>query len=437
MINTLKYKIYNIFTAKTLHFWLLFVAIFLLSGCINEQEAQLTKDDNVREQISCWQTDVIHAVTEALDKLYGASVGKVAGGGANLVMIGFAVWMAFKLLKVLASFKEENLGEVWTEIIQKGVLCGVCAYLVSSSDHISYAINTFVLPIYQTIVELGLSTVKGVANGSENLGAEFGTINYASLVETCPTGISGGLDSLTKGITNVSDCLVCLINSRLGTGVQIAINLIVSGRLGAIVVGLLFLLPAFVAAKIFFVFFLVDSLFRLNFAVYLLPVLIMGIPFNYTRKWSKHGLLMFLNSSGIMLFTGLLISASVGALETVTRNKDYGYADFEGFGIAMLIILLLAIILFKIPALGVALADKFVGGGGGLEFQKKVQRFVSNTYQKAKSFVIGGLTSGASAVITKQMEKHETTREILSNMREKKNSLSQSIQSLGGHGNDD
>ena len=166
--------------------------------------------------------------------------------------------------------------------------------------------KTFVLPIYQTIYELAwLNSSSMEGADSLSLGEIFGTVIFNTQSSDCtsPT-TSWSMASLGYYVRTITDCMVCRINDRLNGGIQIAINLIVSMRIGAILVGIVLLL-FYTAAKIFFVFFLIDSLFRINFAVYLIPVLILGIPFNYTRKWSKHGLLMFLNSSGILLFLSI------------------------------------------------------------------------------------------------------------------------------------
>lgn len=438
MINAIKYRVFTLFSSKLFRSLMTFVALLLLSGCgDNDSDTSAGKEGNIEAQTYCWQAPIAWAVTDMLNQLYDKSVDKVTSGGGNIILIAFAIWMAFKLLKVLGSFKEENLGEVWTEIIQKATLCAVCFYFVSNTNNIASAFNTFVLPIYRTILELGTEAVGPGDSITINLGI-FGELTFGSSTHSCPA-INTNLDmnQLSETVNGISTCMICRINSRLNVGVQIGINLIASMRIGAILVGIA-LIIFFTATKLFFVFFLIDSLFRLNFAAYLLPVLIMGIPFNYTRKWSKHGFLMFLNSSGIMLFIGLLINVAVNAIQAIVSGdgERYDYEAFENSGIALLVILLIAVLLMNIPAMGVALADKFIGGGGGMEFQQKVQKFVMNMIKKAGSSALSVVTSGTSSLITKTMEKHEETRQMLTNFNIKRDSLSKSISALGGHNDD-
>ncbi|MBR2273991.1 MAG: hypothetical protein IJ864_04090 [Alphaproteobacteria bacterium] len=440
MINFLKYKLYSLLSSDKLRSIMLFAAVFLLSGCDNAEDTSAGKDNNISEQANCWQTQIAHTVTHALDTLYKFSADKVVKGGANLVLVGFAVWLAFKLLKVLGSFKEENLGEVWTEILQKLVLCAGCAFCVASADRMTGAINSLILPLYTTILELGARTMEYGKTSTQgfNLGEIFGQLLFAHSNDACaivPKELSiAALDGGSTNINTLSDCMICRINDRLNVGVQLGINMIVSMRLGALLIGI-FVIVLFTAAKLFFVLYLVDALFRLNFAVYLLPVLIMGIPFKFTRKWSKQGLLLFLNSAGIMLFLGMLISIAVRAIEA-SITGGYDYDSFEGLGTPLQTITLLSILLINIPGMGVAMADKFIGGGMGLEFQKKISKFVMNSLKKAGGAAIGTLSSGATSLMTKAMERHEVTREVLTNIKQKNSSVSNTLNSLAGYNDD-
>ena len=74
-----------------------------------------------------------------------------------------------------------------------------------------------------------------------------------------------------------------------------------------------------------------------------------------------------------MLFLGILVSLSVGSLEyileTFAQNDAFTEANLVGQGPVLLSLLLIATLLINIPGMGVALADKFIGGGRGLEFK--------------------------------------------------------------------
>ncbi len=408
-----------------------FVVIMLLTACKDGEDLSSSKNTNYDEQAVCWQAKIIDIVLGQIDNLFKAGSAKVADGGAVIIMLGFSIWMAFRLLKVLPSFKEENLGEVWTEIGHKLFLCAFCAWAVSDGKMISWTLNTFVIPIYNAILELGSAILGNIQSGrSIDLGI-FGTVTFNTSYTECRVQELDA-DSLQSSIQPMASCLVCQVNDRLNAGIRLGIELIALLELDSIFVGITMLL-IFTCAKFGFVFFLVDALFRLNFAALLFPLLIMCVPFNYTRKWSKQGFLMFLNSSGIMLFMGTLICIAIGALETTLDNFEaagaYKNENMSNPGPVMLSLLLISFLLINIPGLGVVMADKFIGGGRGMEFQKQVTKFAMNTAKRAGAAILSAVSGAVTSTITNTMEKYEKSREVLDTVRQAKNKLN----SLAGY----
>lgn len=427
--------IHKYFTWKTLRCLCSVALVLLLCACKNDDDTSSSKDTNYEEQSACWQAKIIDVVLSQINSLLSGAAGKVADGGAGVVMLGFSIWMCFKLLKVLPSFKEENLGEVWTEIGQKLFLCAFCAVAVSNTGYIYWAIDTFAVPLYTTILGLGSSILTSIQSGnSVDLGI-FGTVTFESPYTQCGVPKVDSHD-FQGSVQPMASCLACQINSRLNSGIKLGIELIAMFEIGTILVGITLLL-IFTAAKFGFIFFIIDGLFRLNFAALLFPLLIMGVPFNYTRKWSKFGLEMFLNSSGIMLFMGTLICIAIGALETTLSlyagNGSISVSNLAGQGPVLLSLLLISTLLINIPGMGVALADKFIGGGLGLEFQKQVSQFVMNTAKRAGAAILGGVTAGATSTITGTLEKYQLTREALDSVRQARNNANTVLNKLAGY----
>lgn len=440
MIQNLIYRFYNILSAKNIRFWVSFALIFSLGGCEKDDDTSLGEDGNYGKRADCWQSIIIDKVLKIIDHLYHNASDEVTKGssGAAIICIAFSIWMAFKLLNILASFKEENLGEVWTEIGQKLFICATCAFLVSNTTYITWVFDTIILPIYKTLAELGL-TVLGQTSVKEQFSlGEYKVVTFTHNPATCKIPDELIANNLKADIAATASCVACAINDRLNSGIRIGIVLVCSLRLSAIIVGISMIL-IFTAAKLFFILFMVDSLFRLNFAVFLIPFLIVGVPFSYTRKWSKYGLLMFLNSSGVMMFLAILVSLAVASLEKLlgSLNEQFTSENIEGLGPILLAIFLLSTLFINIPGMGVALADKFIGGGQGAEFQKKISQFVMNALKKAAAYVASGSTSGATETITDMLEKYENVRSKMDNIKQMSNKLSSKLNSLAGYDQDD
>jgi hypothetical protein len=289
---------------------------------------------------------------------------------------------------------------------------------------------------------LGVSMLSALKSTLKSIDlSPFGTVNFAHGAVTCPSGANASAGGLQGAVQPLSDCMICNINARLNGGIKIGIGLISTLSAGPIIVGLV-MIVLFTLAKFGFVLYVVDSLFRVNFAAFLLPLLIAGVPFNYTRKWSKHGLLMFLNSAGCMLFIGLLIGIAVGALENIygdlVGQNALDPKEVEGVaGTMLLTMVLISLLVFNIPGQGVVLSDKFVGGGGGLVFAKKVSKFIINSVKAAGAAILAGVTGGASSGVSATAEKFETSMEVLHNMKQKAHSVSRSLNSVAGRNDDD
>ena len=98
--------------------------------------------------------------------------------------------------------------------------------------------------------------------------------------------------------------------------------------------------------------------------------------------------------------------------------------------------LMISLLLINIPGLGVVLADKLVGGGGDLNFQKKISKFVINSAKAAGAAVIASLTEGATSSLTTALEKYERTREFVDTIKQVKNKVSSKLNDIAGYNDD-
>lgn len=436
----MRYLIEKYFTLKTLRSICGVALLFLLTGCVDGDDISSGNNKNFEAQGSCWQAKIISLLLSQVDRLFSAASDKVtSGGGAGVILLAFSIWMAFRLLKILPSFKEENIGEVWTEIGQRLFLCSFCAWAVSSDTMIKEVINLFVVPIYNTLLELGADVLGQEQVSSIDLGRIFGEVTFSANYNRCEAGT---LDpsNIRGGIEPMATCLTCSISDKLNTGIKISLGTMATGNLGGILVGLMTML-IFIAAKFCFIFCIIDALFRINFAVFLFPVLIMGVPFPNTRKWSKQGFLMFLNSAGILLFLAILIGAAINAIVFIfgdySRGESLTKENVEGMGPVLLSMFMLSLLFVNLPNMAVSLANKFIGGGGTDAFQKKVSQFIIRTVKKTASAVLSTVTQGATDNITKTLEKYEVTREAIDTIKHKKQAIKNSLNSLAGYNDDD
>ena len=245
--------IYKCFTSRAFRLLFGFMLPLLLCACDESQDKASGMEGNYTGQAECWQTKIIEIVLTPVNDMFTEAAQKVAVDGWVVVMLGFAIWMAFRLLKILPSFKEENLGEIWTEIIQKLFICAFCGWAASSVDLITWTLSTFVVPLYNTIIELG-ANVLGQINPSTSidLGSEMGTIVFSGNYNHCTTSDLAATD-LSNSIKPMTYCMTCMISDRLNGGIRVGVVLVSSLDLGAIFVGLS-MMVLYTFAKFAFVF---------------------------------------------------------------------------------------------------------------------------------------------------------------------------------------
>ena len=429
----IKFDIKKYFSSKMFLRLFPLALVLLLSACSDEDSASDSSGTNYKNQASCWQTKVIGATLRVIDNLFVDSAELVVNGAPSFIMVAFSVWMALKFLKVLPSLKEENIGEVWTEIFKKLFICVFCAFAVNSISSIKEVVQIFVIPVYNTFLDLAASVLSPGSSTTVDLGIA-GSITFASSETTCSATLS--MASLKNSIQPMVNCIVCLISARLNAGIKVGIFLLGLNFASALV-GLSMML-FFTLAKFGFVLYLIDSLFRLNFAVVLIPLMIVGIPFEFTRKWVLHCFLMFINSSGVMLFIGFLVGLAVLSLEMMVGNigSSINQGNMEGLGPILMAMLMISLLLINIPGLGVVLADKLVGGGGDLNFQKKISKFVINSAKAAGAAVLAALTESATSSFTSALEKYERAREFVDTVKQVKNKVSSKLNDIAGYNDD-
>lgn len=229
------------------------------------------------------------------------------------------------------------------------------------------------------------------------------------------------------------ECLTCSVSDRMSIGIDIAYTLLKMLSFLSVVVGIL-LGAAFIIAKYCFALYMVDSIFRLNMILIILPFLIMSYPFEQTRKWSITGFKIIINSSVIMLCLVVMTVMAILALQNIllTGGKDgFDFANvtaFEDFGVVPMALIFTAFLIVKISGLAVSLADRITTGGGQTEFQRKVQQLVGTFGQFILAATFGKIGSGINSLFDKAAQHSETLRY----MRRKLNQLSTFKDKLAG-----
>lgn len=409
---------------KILRVITMFSLVFFLFACGYSDEAadigcEGTTDEEFAEQHrDCWQAAVVGAIYRTTGKLTMSMYDKLTQGAMALMMVAFAVWLSFRMLKHISSFTEESPAEVWTEVVKKFFVCLVCGLLASSTSGVLFILNSVIFPVYNAFLELGSAMIGHISAKKEF--AMLGTtwkVPFSSDMQmqydiVCKAGTLGAA-SLDHGFPaepqKMMECLTCAISERMNFGIQLGWKVITQVGFMAFICGLV-LIFTFWIVKIGFAFYLVDAIFRFAMMVMLLPILIMAYAFKPTSKWARIGFLTIINSAAFMMCIALVMIMIFAATQQVFSEQQAAFESEEVLAdVSVPFIMFLLIAFLAVGSLNVAksVVDQLVGGGGEANFQKRAGKALMGVAKWA-----GGLAG--KAVMNAALANSETLRNIKS-----------------------
>lgn len=420
------------------------VSMGMLTSCAGDENNPETNraamQDNeyaaANEQATCWQNFIIDTLYDNMGKVAMGTYSKITNGALAFMMVAFAVWLSFRLLKHVGSFTEENLGETWTEIARKLFLCIFCGYLASSAESLLFFMDSIIFPVYNAFLEFSSQLLAKASSTSSNaqslsvFGFEFSKVGEPIVCKVSSVVKDASLSGFPEAPKEMMDCMVCAMNDRMNLGLAMAYKVLKAPGLMATLIGLL-IIACFTFVKLGFVFYLVDSIFRFTVMVVMLPILIMGYPFQPTKKWLSQGFMTIINSAALMMFLAFMIAITLLALEQVISDnraiftEGENNAAFQEFSIPFMCLLMVGFLIASSVHLARQVTDSLVGGSSQGKFNEKAKSVIVGSATLIGSF----LTLGAVGVMKKfattrrVMEKYQAGKEKITNFKQKMNNL--------------
>ena len=424
---------------------MIFALVFCLAACSSDKgevsgmEIEGEESELDERQRACWQAGLLSMFYDAMAESSMKAYPLVTKSTMPFIMVAFAIWLSFRILKHVGSVVEESPAEVWTEVARMAFLCVVCGLLASSTTFLLFTLNKIIFPVYYAFLEYGSRIIALAADG-EDVNSKGQLLGDTCLIYTnslvCaapalePVSYSGGTATFPNGPSDLMQCMVCATSDRMQIGFIIAKELLAATSLTSWVSGAI-IFVIFLFVKISFVFYLVDSIFRMNIIVIILPFLILAVPFKFSRKWVKGGIETIFNSSAVMMCIAIIATMAMLAMQTIIKDNYEFLGDkqaYQEFGVVMLSMVLIAFLVLKSVGLAVSLADSIVGGGGGTNFQKKIGKLAAWTAKKL--FVL--VSAGAGKVFTSIVERSEKLREAREKIQTAKKRVSDALKKAAG-----
>ncbi|MCQ2735368.1 MAG: hypothetical protein MJ212_05425 [Alphaproteobacteria bacterium] len=396
---------------------------------------------------TCWTGDLLKMFYNDLGTTSLSVYNKLTGEDLlGLMVVVFSVWMAFQILRHVATPSPESPGEFWTKVMRKGALCLVCGILASSTDNIMYALNTFVFPVYITLLELASSILQMTAKMDtidmlQVIGGQDFCEVYAHHITDagCTIADSSNIkftdQSFPEEPLQLMTCMTCAVGDRLNIGYEVALRAMILPQLTPALLGI-FLLVIFTIVKICFVLYIIDSVFRMDMMIVIMPFLILFYPFEQTRKWTATGFKLILNSAGIMLCLVVIVATTILAMQNVLGDQSIGidfgdFSTYKNFGVAPAALMFLGFVILKATKMAVSMSDSVTGGGADAKIQKKVAAVVGTIIRGIIALFSMGSSEAAGATM-EAVQKSAEIAEKIEKIRAKIEKMKADIQKAMG-----
>ena len=319
-----------------------------------------------------------------------------------IMMVAFSIWLALRLLKFVSSVSESNVGEVWNEVLRKLFICLICGLIAATPVALQSFVNLFIFPIYEAFLELGLKILQASGTGTTKtvsfvVFGETITVEDANLGckldDSLTLGTSGFPAALRDGMT----CQIQLLRKYLSVGSDIATTAMrqvgIQGRILGLILWCFFLI-----VRLFMVFYLVDSVFKMGIIILMLPLYVMSYAFGPTKKWATIGFTSIIASAGFLMCFSVIVSLCLTAMVNLIQGspelfnpRDPEYC-FSNLCLGYVCLLLVGFLIYGSMGVSQQMVSGLLGAKMSDQFQKNMKAAVQAGLQAAWS-TLGSLVS--------------------------------------------
>lgn len=331
------------------------------------------------ESRSCIYCPLFKTIFNAAQSMSTKAYDKLAGPLANVMLIGFAIVIAFMVLKNVSSFTKQDAPKFVTELLINMFKVLVAYYMLKNANIVyGYIVG----PVLKAGFEFGSSLL-------------FAENKYLAACDVSKT-----LQNVSNGVmpaylyTNL-DCFIRAVQAEVAVPQSVGSSLMCVARnagkesigpvrnvlwdFGMMFQGFAIWVMGWIIS-LAFAFYLIDATIQLGIIGALMPFLIACWPFKATRNYTSKGWGIFMNTFFVYVFMGLVVSINVELLgQGLTGSKggfdaimkalngnnvqelkellDIGFAGF-------LVLVACCLFAFKLTGQASDLAGTMAGGGG-------------------------------------------------------------------------
>ncbi len=373
---------------------------------------------------NCLFCDLFTVFYSAVSTVAAKAFKTFANPVAMVVEIGFALWIAFKIITFVSSMSSVSSANLLKEILTQAFLVVVVLFFLRTD------LTVFMQYFFEPIFNTGFKLAEMIMGNSA--GAKLKSCNVQEWVAKLPGAegkyASGGLPvSMGESIL----CLIAVLQSKVEQIMNFGQSLMCIGwRIKKVLLflpNILYVLSGaglYVAGFILmlmFPFLLLDSVMDLAISVALLPAALGAWLFKNTRKYTSIVFNTFLTTSLTFLFFSLIISIVAAAIDNVLGGIDTSgldsnvdkILDLLGFrGFVFTKILFVLFMGYAMLDLASDFASTFGSGGFNLDTARQVGGVMTEPFVKAGKAVTTAIGSKVKGYVSDLAQKRANRRNL-------------------------
>lgn len=248
------------------------------------------------------------------------SIDSFAGAFQNLMIVAFAIWLAFSSLNIVFTLTKQDASKYITGMLKQGGKFLFAYFLLSNPEDL---FRFFIEPVLETGMNMGTAILSKANAASLNEPLEGITCdggNFFSNELYCK--IHNFLENVQRQLAvlqAIGTTLFCIGGNEISVNGLFKIKKNVRNIMSDFLLGAILFIFG-ILLTISFAFYFLDSMLQLCVLGAMLPMMIAGWPFKVTAKYATEGLKMLLNTTFTMFFTGFVVSVE---LELISQSLNF------------------------------------------------------------------------------------------------------------------
>ena len=234
---------------------------------------------------------------------------KLAMPVLSVVLVAWALWIAFQILTFVSSFKNKDAPTLIKTLLNKSFVVLIVVLFLQADTGTFFAM--LMEPVFHTGFRLAQMAVSDTACSV----SQYNLITDGGLPVTMGQSILCTLQAIQQKLVDT----MALGAASMCVAFYVKGTLFIFPSLTYLISGLLIFCGAAIVIVIF-PFLLVDSIFQLTIACALLPAAIGAYPFKTTSKYVKQVWDIFMNAIFNFVFMSLVIYILTGAIDTTIND---------------------------------------------------------------------------------------------------------------------